>query len=522
MFRCPVCGILQDKNSICECCLDDGVMEDTLTDEYYIIHHKMQKVWDALRNYQKDGIKTMQTRLFNLNYDDMGLGKTIVTLYSAIQKAKYLFSDRNLSRLDFAEHILIVCPKKALYVWKEEITKWFNLESIIYSGTVTQRKKLLERDNNGFCELDFSPFIITTYGMLEELKDKLNWCGIIADEIHEAGLLNHKTKTYKTFEGYIKRIKWFYLLTGTPIRQGVIDCYAPLHLVAPDIFKNYWSFVNSYCIVTNTPFGKQIERNPRDIKGFRKMLDKYMVRRLKSEVLKDLPGKQRQPIILEMTKKQAKAHQDVLKEFVYNDEDTLVVSQNAMTAMLRARQILVTPRLLGIDEDGAAFDYLKEEGKYLLESNKPFVVFTPFRQAIPLIEDLINSIGMGTKIYTITGGLKPSEFANQWQGFMQDLSTNKVLLCVIKSGASFHATVASDCFFLGYEWDFNLNSQAEDRLCRLGQTNFVNCRYLLHKDTVDENVKERLNDKNNASNWIIGTEQQYQLMLKSVRSKVLK
>ena len=105
---------------------------------------------------------------------------------------------------------------------------------------------------------------------------------------------------------------------------------------------------------------------------------------------------------------------------------------------------------------------------------------------------------------------------------MQDPSTNKVLLCVIKSGASFHATVASDCFFLGYEWDFNLNSQAEDRLCRLGQTNFVNCRYLLHKGTVDENVKERLNDKNNASNWIVGTEQQYQMMLKAVRAKVLK
>ena len=72
------------------------------------------------------------------------------------------------------------------------------------------------------------------------------------------------------------------------------------------------------------------------------------------------------------------------------------------------------------------------------------------------------------------------------------------------------------------KWDFNLNSQAEDRLCRLGQTNFVNCRYLLHKGTVDENVKERLNDKNNASNWIVGTEQQYQMMLKAVRAKVLK
>ena len=481
----------------------------------------IQSTWNQLRSYQKEGIETMLHRTHNLNYDDMGLGKTVSTLVTAVIKSKDIFEDKNLERADYPEHILIVCPKKALYVWQDEIQKWFGFDSIIYAGTKRQREKMTELTND-MCELDFFPFIITTYGMLNELRGILSWRGIIADEIHEAGLLNHKTKTYDNFSKYISKVKWSFLLTGTPIRQGVIDCYAPLHLVDPNVFKNYWQFVNSYCIVTNTAFGKQIERNPRDIKGFRKILDKYMIRRLKSEVLKDLPGKQRQPISLEMTKKQTKAHQDILKEFIYEDEDTLVVSQNAMSAMLRARQLLVTPRLLGIDEDGAAFDYLKEEGKYLLESNKPFVVFTPFRQAIPLIADLIHSIGIGTKIYTITGGLKPSEFANQWQGFMQDTSTNKVLLCVIKSGASFHATVASDCFFLGYEWDFNLNSQAEDRLCRLGQTNFVNCRYLLHKDTVDENVKERLNDKNNASNWIVGTEQQYQMMLKAVRAKVLK
>lgn len=483
----------------------------------------LQDVYKQLRSYQQEGVNIMYGRKYNLNYDDMGLGKTLTTLWTAIYKAEDLFTDENVERADYPEHILIVCPKKALYVWQDEIQKWFGLNSLIYAGTKKQRDKMhIPDETSGYSQIEFFPFIITTYGMLEELRAALPWRGIIADEIHEAGLLNHKTKTYANFSKYIGKISWFFLLTGTPIRQGVIDCYAPLHLVDPNVFKNYWQFVNSYCIVTETTFGKQIERNPRDIKGFRKILDRYMIRRLKSEVLKDLPGKQRQSIILEMTKKQAKAHQDILNEFIYDDEDTLVVTQNAMSAMLRARQLLVTPRLLGIDEDGAAFDYLKEEGKYLLESNKPFVVFTPFRQAIPLIADLIHGMGLGTRIYTITGGLKPSEFAEQWQGFMKDSSNNKVLLCVIKSGASFHATVASDCFFLGYEWDFNLNSQAEDRLCRLGQTNFVNCRYLLHKGTVDENVKERLNDKNNASNWIIGTEQQYQMMLKAVRAKVIK
>ena len=487
------------------------------------IDYLLQDVYKQLRSYQREGCDIMFGRQYNLNYDDMGLGKTICTLWTAISKSTDIFTDENIERANYPEHILIVCPKKALYVWQDEIQKWFGLDSLIYAGTKKQREKMRTPDEgSGYSKIEFFPFIITTYGMLEELRSVLPWRGIIADEIHEAGLLNHKTKTYANFSKYVGKIKWFFLLTGTPIRQGVIDCYAPLHLVDPNVFKNYWQFVNSYCIVTDTAFGKQIERNPRDIKGFRKILNRYMIRRLKNEVLKDLPGKQRQPISLEMTKKQAKAHQDILKEFIYNDEDTLIVTQNAMSAMLRARQLLVTPRLLGIDEDGAALDYLKDEGAELLYNGKPFVVFTPFRQAIPIIADVIKGISPNVRIYTITGGLKPAEFANQWQGFMDCNTTNKVLLCVIKSGASFHATVASDCFFLGYEWDFNLNSQAEDRLCRLGQKNFVNCRYLLHKDTVDENVKERLNSKNNASNWIVGTEQQYQMMLKAVRAKVLK
>ena len=95
-----------------------------------------------------------------------------------------------------------------------------------------------------------------------------------------------------------------------------------------------------------------------------------------------------------------------------------------------------------------------------------------------------------------------------------------MLISVIKSGASFHATEAADCFFLGYEWDFNLNCQSEDRLCRIGQKNYVTCNYFVHKGTVDEEVKMKLNDKNMSSNWIVGTEEQYRLMLKYVKGDV--
>lgn len=513
MKECKGCGCLMDddhEQDLCECCMDDGLTEVQEEPKIMNISDKLKEVWPKLRPYQQDGVKFMIQRRHNLNFDDMGLGKTVCTLFSALYKMQNMdvYADTH------DEHVLILCPVKALGVWQQELEQWFGVKSLIYSGTPEQRKKLAE-------QIPKNLFIVTTYGMLKEMN-QYHVIGLICDEIHEgsAGLLNHKNKTYAKVASWYSRITWSFLLTGTPVRQGVIDLYAPLHLVDGAVFQNYWQFVNKYCIVLDTPFGKEIQRNPRDIEGFRNLLSKYRLRRIKSEVLQDLPGKQRQIIPITMTKKQAKAHQDILEDFIYADEDSAVVAPNAMTAILRCRQLLVSPRLLGIDEDGAAFDYLADEGKELLKDDKCFVVFTPFKMAIPLLEDLIKGFGLGTKIFTLMGGLQPTEFARQWQGFLDYKSNNKVLLCVIKSGASFHATCASDCFFLGYEWDFNLCVQAEDRLCRLGQKNFVHCRYLLHPNSVDELVKEKLNDKNAASNWVIGTDEQYKCMLRCVKSKV--
>lgn len=468
----------------------------------------LDEVWPQLRPYQQDGIRYMMHRPHNLNWDDMGLGKTVCTLFTAIYKAREMFEARDYD--GYQHPILICCPTKALFVWREEITKWFHLDSTIYWGTIAQRKKIDKHK---------APFLITTYGMMKELSNS-TWTGVICDEIHEVGILNQKTQTYAELCKLRGKINFSFLLTGTPIRQGVIDNFAPLHFVDGNVFQNYWQFVNTYCITIATAFGKDIQRNPRDIAAYRSMIGKYRLRRIKTEVLKDLPGKQRQAIPLQMTPIQAKAHHDMLEEYIYADDDSIVVSPNAMTAILRARQILVSPRLLGIDDDGVGLTYIKDEGRTLLESGKPFVVFTPFRQAIAIIADVIQELHLGTKIYTITGGLNPVEFARQWQGFQDPSNKNKVLLCVIKSGASFHATEAADCFFLGYEWDFNYNVQSEDRLCRMGQKNFVHCRYLLHEGTVDEQVKSRLNSKNDASNWIIGTDEQYKMMLRKVRAKI--
>lgn len=454
----------------------------------------------SLRPYQKEAIAKMDTLHGVLLFDDMGLGKSISSLVSVCRKLEHVDG-----------RVLIVVPQNGLYVWKEQIHDWLHADSMVYVGTPKNRsKKLQQFDAEG------THFLITTYGVAKELFNR-GWDALICDEIHQGGLLNHKTQSYKAVDAFCAKFDpLLYLLTGTPIRKGCIDLYAPLHLVDRKRFSNYWGYVNTYCVTIQTPFGKQIERNPRNLYAFREMLQHYMIRRLKTEVLQDLPGKQRISIPIEMSKVQQRAHQEIVEQFMYADEDSVTITPNKMTAIMRARQLLASPRILGHDDDGAGVEYIQTVGEDLLMSNQAFVVFTPFRDMLLILQDAILEKCPATHIYQLTGTMSPKAFAQSWQSFETDPCPQKVLLCTIKSGASFHATCASTCFFLGYEWDFNFNAQSEDRLCRLGQANFVKCYYLFYEgDTVDQNVKEKINDKQISANFVLGNDELVKCMLQT-------
>lgn len=470
----------------------------------------LRETEQMLRPYQVDGVKQMEPHSRWMMCDDMGLGKTVSCIVSALQKEEKMTTPSR-------RRMLVLCGTNAIGVWKQEFMKWAGLESVVYAGTPSKRKKIWKDFEDNYDTINGPRVLITTYAMLKELPK--GWLAMFCDEYHQFGIMNHKTQTYQLVEKHAPYVNFMYLMTGTPIRQGVIDLFGPLHLVDPTTFDTYWHFVNKYCIVTQTPFGKQIERNPRNIPKFREFLKSFMVRRLKSEVLKDLPGKQRNAVPLTMTPKQAQAYKQLSEEMVYlGDDDEVIATPNQMTTDLRLRQLLCCPRLLGIDDDGAGLSYLSEVCPDMLRAGKPIVVFTPFRQAVPIIADVIRGWGLGTEIHQLMGAMTPAAFADEWQAFQNPVKKNKALICVIKSSSSFHATEAADCYFLGYEWDFNLNVQAEDRLCRLGQQNFVNCNYFVHDgDTVDENVKMRLNEKQLAADFIIGSEKQFREIMRKVR-----
>lgn len=451
-----------------------------------------------LRPYQERDVQFMVQKRRVLNANQPGLGKTIETLTA-------------MHRLN-ATGALIVCPKIATGVWQDETKKWYGWDSIIYGGP----KEVREKQRREFLTSNVH-ILITNFALLEEVFGVSKvWNTIVVDEAHLGGLLNRKTQKFNLMKKLVSTN--MFISTGTPVRKGPQDLWSLLHLLDPKAFPSYWRFVNKYCHVVDNGFGKEILGRPKEPKKFNQMLRQYMVRNLKKDVLKDLPDKQRQIIELELHGEQARMYEELQEEMILSLGNEVLVTPNRMTQDLRLRQLLVCPRLLGIDDDGIALRTLVE---YLIpqefEAKRAVVVATPFRQAIPFIEDSIRKNIKNVYVEVIHGQIK--ENANEVaKRFQAKPGHRKVLIYTIKSGASWTAHTASTGFMLGYEWDPNDCEQAEDRIHRIGQPDKVHWYYLLHSGTIDEIVMDKLDEKTDAANWILRPQEMLE-RLKAIKSK---
>ena len=440
-----------------------------------------------LYDYQEENVRRLVDGRRMLLCDEPGLGKTLQILTTI---------DRLKSR-----KTLIVAPKIATGVFQYECKKWYNWNSIVYAGTPKQRAKLRDDFNSGACNI-----LITNYALLDEVKMYYpQWTTIICDEVHLGGLLNKKTQKFKTLKSMI--CENLFLMTATPIRSNPADMWALLHLLYPKVYNSYWSWVHRYCTVVDTMFGKEIQPRPKNPIKFKEMLSKHMVRNLKKDVLTQLPSKTRQVLPMTMTAKQQKAYNDVLHDMILETDDDIIITTGVLAQLLRLRQILCCPKMIGIDDNGAAITALVEHYLPIEFDNKNSVVIaTPFRQAVPYIVDAIKTSFPDIIVEEIHGGIK--ETAQEVAARFQSIPTHKkVIVYTIKSGASWTATDANVGYFLGCEWTCIDNEQAEDRIHRIGQSKPVRVNYILHDGTVDKLVMDKLDSKAYASNWSLKPEE---------------
>jgi SNF2 family DNA or RNA helicase len=453
----------------------------------------------ALRSYQQEAVQRIllaEGRIL-LAYQ-MGLGKTAVALKSI---------SGGLMEGVRTKEVIIICPKIAFGVWESETLKWLgeDFRTTIFTGNPAERERRFKefKDWNevGRPLHKVSPFItknnplgvhflITNFAQMAHVLEKQRvWGAIIVDEGHF--LKNLKTKAFKNAKKFISPN--LLILTGSPVVNGVQDLWTLLHLLKPREFKSYWDFVHEHCNIFMSPFGPKI-LGPKDPPALREVLKPYVLRKTKEQVLRDLPPKIRQAIPITLTDEQYTLYQQVAKEMIAEiGPGEFLLTPNRISQIVRLRQILVNPVLVGGPNSSAMFEALKESVALDFEAKRSVLIFTPFAKALPLIAEELKGIVDFQTI--IRGGMKEGEVPRRIKAFQEHPSHKCALLCSLLVGSSFTATKASVVYFCGYDFVPSNNFQAEDRTHRMGQKNSVHVKYFMCKGSIDSYIMAILNKK---------------------------
>lgn len=426
---------------------------------------------DRLRNYQRVGVNFLSNGANVILGDDMGTGKTLQLIAMCEQM--------NLQR------ILVVCPNTLKWTWHDEINKWTDATKVVVDGAKRKRSKQIASG---------AKFTIINYEALRPHRDELQaitWDAKIADEAHK--LKNQHTGWTEEFKGVKARMTC--LASGTPLLNRPEELWSLLHTLYPDKFSSYWRFVDRYCCQEDTGYGMRVlPPTDHQAEELRLLLAPIMIRRMKSEVLSELPSKvfMKQPIILGPT--QRKLYDQMMDDMIVELSTGEVVAAPVVLAKLtRLRQLSISPALVGeSNAESAKFDALWD----IIENQQPehkIVVFSNFRKAIEMVGEWLTA--QGVPWLSVTGEVKQKDRQAATKAFQEDPKYRVMLATIQAAGLGVTWTAADIAVFLDRHWTPAINVQAEDRLHRMGQQHSVNIVALIAKDTVDEAIECMLDTK---------------------------
>lgn len=418
-----------------------------------------------VRPYQEEGIVFLTDARRAILADDPGLGKTMQALLAA----------RDI-KVDAS--ILIVAPKTAAGVWQDEARKWLGDDVGLYVGYGRKR-----------ADLDYD-IVVTNYKLMDEVaRHRREWDVLIFDEAHKLRNARRRNRGPGPFAAFrkLKARHALFHLTGTPFFKSAADVWPLFNSIDPKRFGAYWAFAkrwaNVYQQVTPNGFVPVVE-GVSDPEGFKAAFADVMLRRARDVLPAGmLPPLTRQRVPLTLTPKQARHYRELEKQLITMiDEETVLMTPTKLALLTRLRQLLVTPRILGIDDDGAIIEALRDG----IET--PAVIFTPFEEAIPYLAE-----ALGGTPYTISHKTRhPGAIA---AAFNTDDDPGRVLISTIQMGESWSAHTAANAYFAGFHWNPSTHEQAESRLHRPPQELPVMARYFTHRGTVDTHVMSILRKK---------------------------
>ncbi len=459
----------------------------SIKDSDYDVPERLQSI---MRGYQITANKWLRTLsqagFGGILADDMGLGKTleVISVFAALKEEGALAGTASL----------IVCPASLVYNWQEEFRKFAPEISVtVLAGTAKVRETLLEQ------QWEHTEVFVTSYDLLKrdiKLYEEKEFLYEILDEAQY--IKNPKSAAAKSVKIISSRER--IALTGTPIENQLSDLWSIFDFLMPGFLYDYDRFRSEL----ETPIVKNNDQEAGE--KLKNMVSPFILRRLKGDVLKDLPEKLEEIRFAKFEKPQQKlydAQVQHMKNFIATADDSEKIK--ILAEITKVRQICCDPELLFENYKGSSAK--REAALELIQSaidgGHKILLFSQFTSMLELLEEDLKKEKI--PYYKITGATEKTERLRLVHDFNKD-DTPLFLISLKAGGTGLNLTGADVVIHYDPWWNLAAQNQATDRAHRIGQKNKVNVYKLIAKGTIEEKIVELQEAKKDLADAVIGGE----------------
>jgi len=443
----------------------------------------------TLYPYQAEGVAFIEYKKGNaLIADEMGLGKTI-------QALAWCQLHRNLSP------VIILTPASVKLNWKKETEKWLpdpNVE--ILRGTTPWKIE--------------GKIIILNYDILHawvtelrRIKAKI----LITDEAQM--YKNNKARRTKAVKMLAKTIPNTIILTGTPILNRPVEIFNALNILAPEEFQDYWYYTHHFCNAKNNGFGLDVSGTSNTQELHQRLTSTVMLRRLKKDVLKDLPDKTFAVVPMEIDNE--KNYIDAEEDFIsfIHDKMTRDISPDLNIHERKEKELQIKEKIERISNAEVltrigGLKQLAVKGKLkttinwiedFLDTDQKLVVFAHHKFVIEALMTHFKDIAVKLD-GSVTSDKKRQEAVDKFQ---TDPSIKLFVGEFESAGKAITLTASSNVAFIELPWAPGTVDQCADRCHRIGQKDAVTVYYLIASNTIEEKLALIIDEKRKIMNAVL-------------------
>jgi len=461
----PDMGNLTTAKDIDE--LDAQYSQKTVQD----IKNRLQMPYD-LYAYQEIAVAFLEERNKDnrgaLIGDQPGLGKTIETL---------AWLSLNPSKLP----ALIITQASIKRSWYREVEKWLPSASV---QMLDQGKDIVDYE---------ADIVIVNYDLIwrkgiEEQLLKRKFPVVVYDEVTD--IKEPSAKRTKTAKKLGKRAEFNIGLSGTPILNRPIEFYNILNLIEPTQFTSHFKFGMRYCNGYHNGFGYVFKGSSR-IDELREQIQPLMIRRLKSDVLTELPAKSRRTIFIDMPGKYYQdyvAAENNLVETLRSLPSGKISDEYEENRMWLLSKLNYLRHIVGLAKAEEAQEIIKN----FVDAGEKLVVFAHHHDVMDLIDNYLTKDKI---LHVAVDGRTPGPARQDAIDKFQTDPDCMVFVASTAMGMGITLTAASNALFVERQWTPGIEEQMEDRLHRIGQTNAVLAHYMLIEGSLDEKMDKLVDNK---------------------------